>query len=545
MLKLKTKLIVVFLACTLLFSLFSVAALGAAYREKRLSSGTLVGASDTYKSSKYYRQLSAVSLTGDNPTDVLAIALSQLGYQESDTLDNLSGENAGTGNFTEYNYNFGDYGAGYAYYWCASFVSFCLYQAGCHDLDKLTDWCRAHTDDPDYIWKELGCEKWREALCSAGLFRTATAYKNIRGMFEYYDPQYVPLSGDLIFFHKSGTYTSGHIGIVLYATEDAVYTVEGNTSSASGLDANGGGVYAKSYPLSSTYILGYGDMPYVTMDDVDKPDYSGSSPTTGLYVSTTNKYIFFDPDDAADESIIAYNALLPRYTMFKVTDVISPSVLKAEVEINDKTVTGYVRNNSDRIIQLSCESFDSSFEDETESVGETQTETITESLTDSEIQTEIIIESLTDSEIQTETIVESLTESEIQTETIVESLTDSEIQTETIAENETITESLTESEIQTETASESLTEGASQTETLPIESQESDSSDESQSEYNDDSSVENQDSAPNDKSSSNGCNSAADMSVLAIISLSCIIIWIILSHKGRQKKPSDSVASQE
>ena len=147
-----------------------------------------------------------------------------------------------------------------------------------------------------------------------------------------------------------------------------VYTVEGNTSSASGLEANGGGVYAKSYALNSEYILGYGQMPYYTKENVQKIDYSGKAPTTGYYIPTTNKYVFNKYSDAADESINAYNALLPKFTMFKVIEVTSTDVLLAQIELNVQTVTGYVRNNGDRIIQLTAETFENNVESDTDAV---------------------------------------------------------------------------------------------------------------------------------------------------------------------------------
>ena len=135
------------------------------------------GASDSYRGSIYYKQLLAVPITGDGRTDVLAVALSQLGYKESDTSGDFGGTTGGTKNFTEYNYNFGKYndadGYGNKYYWCASFVSFCLLQARCHNYTKLTDWCRKHTDDPNYIWREISCVQWADQLRRHGYFQNS------------------------------------------------------------------------------------------------------------------------------------------------------------------------------------------------------------------------------------------------------------------------------------------------------------------------------------------------------------------------------------
>ena len=44
--------------------------------------GAQSGPSTSYKNGRYYKNYLKVPITGDNRTDVLAIALSQLGYQE-------------------------------------------------------------------------------------------------------------------------------------------------------------------------------------------------------------------------------------------------------------------------------------------------------------------------------------------------------------------------------------------------------------------------------------------------------------------------------
>ena len=69
-----------------------------------------------------------------------------------------------------------------------------------------------------------------------------------------------PQKGDVIFFGTSGA----HVGLVEKTSGSLVYTIEGNTSGASGLVANGGGVCRKSYYLTSSYILGYGRPAYAS-----------------------------------------------------------------------------------------------------------------------------------------------------------------------------------------------------------------------------------------------------------------------------------------
>ena len=65
-----------------------------------------------------------------------------------------------------------------------------------------------------------------------------------------------PEPGDQIFFGNVGN--SNHTGLVYKVDDMTVYTVEGNTSDASGVVANGGCVCRKSYPIGSSLIAGYG-----------------------------------------------------------------------------------------------------------------------------------------------------------------------------------------------------------------------------------------------------------------------------------------------
>jgi len=87
------------------------------------------GASSSYKAGKYYSQLSQIPLTGNQRQDLVAVAMSQLQYMESNSSSDLSGETGGSSNYTEFCYNFGyDIGSNYA--WCAAFVTWSLRQAG-------------------------------------------------------------------------------------------------------------------------------------------------------------------------------------------------------------------------------------------------------------------------------------------------------------------------------------------------------------------------------------------------------------------------------
>lgn len=301
--------------------------------------GAQSGPSSSYAGGVYYENYKRVPITGDNRTDLIAIALSQLGYQEGASNGAFSGEVSGSANYVEFSYNMGDLGLGYGgsdYPWCACFVSWCLYQSHCTDQATYSSLARYHSGDYDYIWKEISCSQWVRQLKGAGYYKYSA----------YEGGSYTPQYGDLVFFQNSNGVA--HIGICLYVSDGRIYTVEGNTSDASGLETNGGGVYFKNYSLSTSYINGYGVLPYQSNSSVAQIDYSGSNPTPGLYVANATKYIY------GSETDTTYDYLLPRFTMFEVTEVCSNGRLKIEgVCSTGATVTGYIANNSDRVIQLS------------------------------------------------------------------------------------------------------------------------------------------------------------------------------------------------
>lgn len=205
-----------------------------------------VNVSEPYLTSPYYARLKLLTLTGDQPTDVVLVALSQLGYHEGDSEDEMHGCNtAGDNNFVEYNRLYGKVAnekgvVGYGYYWCCSFVSWCVKTAGV----------------PTSVVKtEVSCRRliqWMNEKSNAAVYHPCTE-------------GYTPKSGDLIFFNSktiSDKTQSSHIGIVMCVKDGQVYTIEGNTSVQAGLEANGEYVCVKSYALSNDYIVGYGEPAY-------------------------------------------------------------------------------------------------------------------------------------------------------------------------------------------------------------------------------------------------------------------------------------------
>jgi len=174
---------------------------------------------------------------------VLSIALAEEGYLEKKTNAQLDDKlaNAGTNNFTKYARDLDNIpnfynGKKNGYAWCDVFV----------------DWC---------FVKALGVDRAKELLnqpdrsLGAGTPYSANYFKSINQYF------YKAQRGDQIFFKNSnGIY---HTGLVYDVDSNYVYTIEGNTSSALGVVANGGAVARKKYALNNSSIDGYGRPKYI------------------------------------------------------------------------------------------------------------------------------------------------------------------------------------------------------------------------------------------------------------------------------------------
>ena len=122
--------------------------------------------------------------------------------------------------------------------WCDGFVDFCFIvcaganSAGFARAKKALGGFSAYTPTSAQMFKDLGPGHWIPADGN-------------------------PLPGDQIFF-KDSTGEICHTGLVTRVTAATVYTIEGNTSSASGVVANGGCTRQKSYDRSYSRIAGYG-----------------------------------------------------------------------------------------------------------------------------------------------------------------------------------------------------------------------------------------------------------------------------------------------
>lgn len=137
---------------------------------------------------------------GTSNSKLVNIALSQLGNQ------------GGIPYWSWYGYN-------NRVEWCACFVSWCAYQSG--DLDITIPKFSAVKDGIKYYQNK-------------GLWR---------------DKNYIPKTGDLIFFDWQQDGISDHVGIIEKVENDIIYTIEGNSNDQ---------CKQNTYKMNSNIIFGFG-----------------------------------------------------------------------------------------------------------------------------------------------------------------------------------------------------------------------------------------------------------------------------------------------
>ncbi|MBQ9685200.1 MAG: peptidoglycan-binding protein [Oscillospiraceae bacterium] len=173
------------------------------------------------------------------PSDIVAIALAEVGYREkasNASLDDKSA-NAGSANWTKYARDLA--AAGYyngnknGYAWCDVFV----------------DWC---------FFKAYGAVEGQRIQCQSGPLGAGCIYSA-----QYYQQKgrydKTPKVGDQVFFQTGRQI--GHTGIVVEVTGSTIVTVEGNSSDQ---------VKRNTYSRSNSYIAGYGH-PLYSDSDADEP----------------------------------------------------------------------------------------------------------------------------------------------------------------------------------------------------------------------------------------------------------------------------------
>ena len=166
-----------------------------------------------------------VEITGVWAKDMLAVARSQVGYEESRIDFSIDDDGVKHG-YTMY----GKSGGGSYYNWCAAFVR----------------WCIGYTDAPDGALKgSIRVREFKKSLTAKGVY-----VEDVEN--------YLPKGGDLIFFNDEGEASAPHhIGIVDRVADGVVYTIEGN---------NGRAVRGMSYLMEDETIVGYADLLQLQLD---------------------------------------------------------------------------------------------------------------------------------------------------------------------------------------------------------------------------------------------------------------------------------------
>ena len=194
---------------------------------------------------------------------VIDIALSEVGYLEKASTSQLDSKtaNAGSGNYTKYSRDLAKYpffnGRKQGVAWCAVFVAWIFDKAFGKDAAL-----------------KLLCQPTKPANNAGAGCKYARNYFKNKGQLHMSNP----LPGDVIFFYSTDKSQIQHTGLVYKVDSSKVYTVEGNTSGASGVISNGGGVCKKSYSLTYNRIAGYG-----------RPNYGSASTVTPTQPETTSK----------------------------------------------------------------------------------------------------------------------------------------------------------------------------------------------------------------------------------------------------------------
>lgn len=187
---------------------------------------------------------------------VIEIALNEVGYLEKSrtaysrnpSIVFQKTDGAGKDNITKYAYEVDKLnwynGAKQGYAWCAVFVDYCLIKAyGVNTANKM---------------KNHGIY---DASCT-------WAVNSYRKAGQFYRS---PAVGDQVFFGDSSG-TPCHTGIVVDIDNTYIYTVEGNTSTAEGVVANGGGVCRKRYKRNYSRIYGFGRPVYNEDQEKEKTE---------------------------------------------------------------------------------------------------------------------------------------------------------------------------------------------------------------------------------------------------------------------------------
>lgn len=175
----------------------------------------------------YQTKIAEINKTVADPiVRIVGISEVMLNYLEKKTNKDLDDFklNAGYNNYTLFWRDV--YPAFQALAWCVCFVVWVCRQAG------------IGSDIVPSVWS---CTVMRDWAKPKGLWYAKSA---------------TPMAGDFVIYQDSSGKPC-HIGLVVKVDNNNIYTIEGNTSTGSGFEANGGGTARKTWARNSTRIHGY------------------------------------------------------------------------------------------------------------------------------------------------------------------------------------------------------------------------------------------------------------------------------------------------
>ncbi|MGI6072385.1 MAG: Cna B-type domain-containing protein [Lachnospiraceae bacterium] len=218
------------------------------------------------------RTVADAELTGVWADDIVAIAQSQLGYEESKANYIVMDDGETVKGYTRYG---AWYGNPYDD-WCAMFVSFCLNYA--HIPETAVPY-------------EASCNNWIKTL--------STSDRNIYRSTD----EYTPAKGDIVFFDNDGDGISDHAGIVaeFIFKKERIKTIEGNSSNK---------VKYATYATDDNRICGYGALP-----ERESLTGIGIAETVEIIETTKTAVIYTDGSYktlSEDETVITLTGIIPQ-----------------------------------------------------------------------------------------------------------------------------------------------------------------------------------------------------------------------------------------
>ena len=246
-------------------------------------------------------------ITMSKASEIVAIALAQIGYKEKASNKNLDdpAANAGSTNWTKYARDLAS--AGYyngnknGFAWCDVFV----------------DWC---------FFKAYGKDEGQRIQCQTGPYGAGCTYS-----MQYYQQKgrcdKNPKVGDQIFFRYSGSNGADHTGIVVEVSSSQIVTVEGNS---------GNQVKKNTYARSNSTIIGYGHPLYSETDTEEKKTEPAPAPAPAPATESTTGEIVLGSTVAFKASAERYNpnsALIPDWVKTDYNHIVT------QVTVNGKPFT--------------------------------------------------------------------------------------------------------------------------------------------------------------------------------------------------------------